>query len=378
MIRVRIITFAGDLPQAVLDELEESAEAATWVADLSSGGVLAATTAGAELLGLAGTGTAPPRLDAAMPALSRLRTLAAETPAGGAAAEPLTLWTPAGATQTRCRITFHRADALLLAVVRALAEADPSTEEAPHAREEASAAARALRAALAHELKTPLNAIAAAAEIMKDQRFGPLGSARYADYAADIHGSAQHVLRIIERMLDDSLFREGEVAQSAFDFAEIDTAEVLAAVVSQLRPLAERAGIALTLEHTPRLPHIIADATSLRQIVLNLVTNALKFTDRGGYVTIRARYDGAGPLSITIADTGRGMSEEDITRALAREASAEMPGLSRSMGSDGLGLGLPLVQKLAQANGAQFALESTPGQGTSATVIFDKGRVVPV
>lgn len=378
MIRARIITFAGDLPQAVLDELEESAEAAAWVADLSGGGVLAATTAGAELLGLAGTGAASPRLDAAMPALSRLRTLAAETPPGGAAAEPLTLWTPAGATQTRCRITFHRADALLLAVVRALAEADPSTEEAPHARDEASAAARALRAALAHELKTPLNAIAAAAEIMKDQRFGPLGSARYADYAADIHGSAQHVLRIIERMLDDSLFREGEVAQSAFDFAEIDTADVLAAVVSQLRPLAERAGIALTLEHTPRLPHIIADATSLRQIVLNLVTNALKFTDRGGYVTIRARYDGEGPLSITIADTGRGMSEDDIARALAREASAEMPGLSRSMGSDGLGLGLPLVQKLAQANGAQFALESTPGQGTSATVIFDKGRVVPV
>lgn len=373
MIRARIITFAGDLPRAVLDELEKSPEAAAWAIELSGGGVLAATAAGAELFGLEDSGSAIPKLDAAMPALSRMRTLAAETPAGGSVLEPLTLWTPAGVIQAPCGMTFYRADTLLLAVVRTPMGADSPAEHGPHARDETPAAARALRAALAHELKTPLNAIAAAAEIMKDQRFGPLGSARYADYAADIHGSAQHVLRIIDRMLDD-----GAMAQSALDFAEIDTAAVLAAVASQLRPLAERAGVALALEHTPRLPHIIADATSLRQIVLNLVTNALKFTDRGGYVTIRARYDGAGPLAVTIADTGRGMSDDDIARALGSGAVTGEPRSGSPAGSGGLGLGLPLVQKLAQANGAQFIIESTPGQGTSASVIFDKGRVVPV
>jgi signal transduction histidine kinase len=247
----------------------------------------------------------------------------------------------------------------------------------PHARGLAHDVPFPARARLAHELKTPLSAIAAAAEIMGDERFGALGNPRYAGYVRDIRGSAQHVLGVIDRMLADSL-AEPPALQHDFAVTEIDTGEVLAATASQLTPLAERAGITLALELAPRLPHVIADATSLRQIVLNLVTNALKFTDRGGRITLAARSGGDGRLSITVSDTGSGMAVAEIERRLAPEGTAPREPRRGAAKGEGLGLGLPLVQALAAANGAELRILSAPGKGTSASVVFEKGRVVPV
>jgi two-component system cell cycle sensor histidine kinase PleC len=232
-----------------------------------------------------------------------------------------------------------------------------------------------LHASLAHELRTPVSAIAVAAEIMKDERFGPLGSARYVGYAADIHGNAQHMLRLIDRMLAEGA--EPDDAQHAFNFAELDVAELLQTAVSQLAPLAERAGIALKLELASRLPHVIADATSLRQILFNLVTNALKFTERGGQVTVSARYGGDGPLVIAVSDTGPGMTKTEAERLLAPARTQRSSGRAKASGV-GLGLGLPLVKALAKKNGADLSIDSAPGKGTTASIMFAKDRVVPV
>ncbi|MGE0022624.1 MAG: sensor histidine kinase [Hyphomicrobium sp.] len=228
------------------------------------------------------------------------------------------------------------------------------------------------RASLAHELKTPLSAIAAAAEIMKDERFGPLGASRYVDYATDILSSAVHMLTIIDRML-----AEGGTHHD-LNFVEIDPGAVLTAAVSELTPLAERAGIGLALELEPSLPHIVADATSLRQMVFNLVTNALKFTNRGGQVTVAVRYSVDGPLAISVADTGHGMTRADIDRLLDTRFTSGAHKQNGQNGSHGLGLGLPLVKALATANGAELVIDSAPGLGTTASVVFKKERVIPV
>lgn len=264
----------------------------------------------------------------------------------------------------------------MLAAIVVLAEVD--TAHRPQAPAWPSLSPPSGHASLAHELKTPISAIAAAAEIMKDERFGPLGTARYVGYAADIHGSAQHMLVVIDRMLGEDAGAEAGGAQHDLDFSEIDVADALRTTVSQLAPLAEQAGITLSLHVPPRLPRVIADATSLKQIVLNLATNALKFTPRGGQVTVEARYSGEGPLTIAVSDTGSGIEEGEIERLLAPAGPPRAERNAARSADGGLGLGLPLARALAAANGAELFLESTPGKGTSARIVFSKDRVIPV
>lgn len=417
MTGARILKLAEDLPAPALSELEADGVAA-WLIDIAGGRILAANAAGGALLGLDPVGP-PPVLDAAMPALALLRALVSgdtETP------ERLVFWTRNGTVPVRCRIHVLDADTHPLAVVslydgestdatlrepatepparfadddatklkviaRRIREGQmtrPRPEPRRHADAEQASPSESssepalpfsLRARLAHELKTPASAIAAAAEIMKDQRFGPLGAERYVGYASDIHGSAQHMLGLIDRILAEGS-ADVDAAQQALAFAEIDAGEVLQASVSQLAPLAEQAGIGLALDIAPHLPHIVADATSLRQMVFNLVTNALKFTERGGQVTVAARYGGNGPLTIAVSDTGVGMARSEVERLLA--PGRERRTARRGSSTTGLGLGLPLVQALAATNGAELVIESTPGQGTSASIVFGKDRVIPV
>lgn len=429
MKRARVVTFAENLPAPALSEIAAAAPAA-WLIDVGRGCILAANGAGRALLGLRGDG-GPVLLDAAMPALTLLRSLASRPSDGDASPVRLVFWSTDGAVRPLCRITFQDHEPHALAVVVALGDGpdapvpaaasspQPSlvtdarlfaTDDAAKLKEIArrirdgwSSAPRperdhamvtdaleptishvtsqtevspSLRASLAHELRTPASAIAAAAEIMKDERFGTLGSARYVGYAADIHGSATHMLAVIERILAEAA-AEADSSLHDLTFAEIDLEDALGATVSQLTPLADRAGISLSLEVPPHLPHVIADATSLRQILLNLATNAFKFTDRGGRVTFGARYRGEGPLAVVVSDTGSGMAQSDIERLLAPGRPARTERRDQS-GADGLGLGLPLVRALAKANGAELAIESVPGKGTCASVIFAKDRVIPV
>ncbi len=224
---------------------------------------------------------------------------------------------------------------------------------------------------MAHELKTPISAIVAASEVMRDEQLGPIGDERYRRYAADIHDSAKLMLAIIDRMM---LQRSRESGPPAMNFTENDPVELLHGTISTLLPLAESSGVRLKLV-TPSqpMPKVIADASSLKQILINLITNALKFTARGGHVVATTSYVLDGPLTFEVRDTGRGMTEVQIEEALKGQVPK---GQQRDGG--GLGVGLPLVTALAQANGARLDIKSVPEQGTAASIIFPKERVVLV
>jgi hypothetical protein len=398
MNRRALVLFGEDLPAVVLAQLDAGGTSAAWLIDVEAGRLVAANAHGAALLGLDsaarsdnGPALSPPSLDASMPALVRLRAVATHDPAPhdpepqGDRLEPLIFWTRNGTLRVLCRFRIFRAGSRTFALV-AVHDQTPNFESAlrppPSLFRESDAEhtsdpefSPTLRARLAHELKTPLSAIAAAAEIMKEERFGPLGTPRYLGYASDILGSAQHALGVIERMLAESAGNDPLSIVGALEFAEIDAGAVLEAAVSQVTPLAERAGVSLTFEPASRLPHIIADVTSLRQIVFNLLTNAIKFTGRGGSVKATARYSVDGPFTVLISDTGPGMTKDDIDSA-SDATRASRAGQSRA--GAGLGLGLPMVQMLAQANGADLIIDSVPGRGTSVSVVFRKERVIPV
>jgi signal transduction histidine kinase len=273
----------------------------------------------------------------------------------------------------------------------AAADAITSAEERPHedatagtsatAADDATAPAKpragrtrsALVRRIAHELKSPLSAIAAAAEIMKDERFGPIGDERYLRYARDIHESARHALDVVQRMLGAQVESDGAAA-TELEFTDLDVNAVLAALVSTMQPLAAEAGVTLSTALSAPLPRVVADGTSMRQMVLNLVTNALKFTPRGGDIVVSTHAEIDGPLTLAITDTGPGLGAEDVARFEATGAAGEMA--PRKGG--GLGIGLPLVRSLAHANGAEFSVSNRNGGGVSATIVFPKSRQVLV
>lgn len=224
---------------------------------------------------------------------------------------------------------------------------------------------------MAHELKTPLSAIVAASEVMRDERLGPIGDERYRHYASDIHDSAKLLIAIVDRMMAQ---RGRDGAQKTLEFTEIEPIALLHATISSMLPLAERSGIRLSLVEPPMtLPKVIADVLTLKQVLINLITNALKFTPKGGQVIATASYEGGDALLFTIKDTGCGMDEDEIRAAL----TGKLPEGKERVGG-GLGVGLPLVQNLASLNGARFNLESSPGTGTKATIAFPHDRVVLV
>jgi signal transduction histidine kinase len=332
-----------------------------FVADTDAGALLSANPAGWIAWGLDPATAAPPLvLDGAMPALRRLREIAAAQPPGSAQQETLTFWTARGLLRLTCRVEAAKVQGVAAAVRVQALEAVPATgAKAPAVRRSRRGLDLdvALDAWLAHELRTPLSAVIAYAEILKNEHFGPLASPRYRGYARDIYDSARHALGVVDSML------RGDRARSALPslaFADVDPAGVVESCLTVARPLAERAGLELGVELSPRLPRIVADELSLRQMLLNLLANAIKFARAGDRVTVAVAYDAEGPLTISVADTGPGMT--DTPKA----------------DSTGLGLGLPLTRALAAANGAALTIESAPGRGTRVTISFAKNRVVPI
>jgi two-component system, cell cycle sensor histidine kinase PleC len=226
-------------------------------------------------------------------------------------------------------------------------------------------------AKLAHELKTPLSAIVAAAEIMRDERLGALGE-RYQGYAAGIHESASHALGVINAMLGSEAVPSER--QAAMAFTPVDLNAMAELTVASVRALMEAAGLTITHDLKPGLPHVIADAVTVRQMLLNLVTNAMRATPAGGTLTVATAFDLAGPVSLTVTDTGSGMSDDDIACALDPTRDADFT--RRPTG--GLGIGYPLILHLARLNGAAITIESVVPQGTRVCIRFGFDRTVPV
>ena len=222
-------------------------------------------------------------------------------------------------------------------------------------------------AKLAHELKTPLTAIAAASEIMRDQRLGTMGNDKYLDYAADIHDSATHALAVIANMLNAATSRapDNDGVNNAFDLTELASK-----TVSSLLPLSSRRELSLTFDGEADLMPVKANATAVRQILLNLITNALKFTPPGGDVRVATGYLDDGAVYLVVRDTGDGMSE-----AVLNQVFDETVDTTSVRSGGGRGIGLRLVRRLAAENGANLDIDTAPGQGTVALVSFPKELV---
>lgn len=220
-------------------------------------------------------------------------------------------------------------------------------------------------AKLAHELKTPLSAIAAASEIMSEGRFGTIGNERYAGYIADIHASARYALDLVERMLNHN--GETSLLKAAAKTVETIALDAfVAACISTIRPLAAVKALTLEERHPSTPAFVTADPINLRQIVLNLVANAIKFTPAGGTIIVSTLLAEGRAASVLVEDTGPGMSAEAIAEAM-QPVPSEVPEV-RDGG--GLGLGLPITRALASEMGATLAIDSAPGRGTRVTVTF--------
>ena len=234
--------------------------------------------------------------------------------------------------------------------------------------ERASALKSDFLARVSHEIRTPLNAILGFAEVMMDERFGPVGNQRYKDYIKDIHASGALVMSLVNDLLDLSKIEAGKMD---FEFASIDANRIVSECVSIMQPQAIQERVAIRLSLSPALPNLLADERSLRQIVLNLLSNAVKFNQPGGHVIVATALADAGSAVIRIRDTGAGMSEADI--GIAFEPFRR---LATTRPSSGTGLGLPLTKALVEANYASLTIKSKEHEGTLVEVVFPPARIL--
>jgi PAS domain S-box-containing protein len=240
------------------------------------------------------------------------------------------------------------------------------------AKEEAELASRSkseFLANMSHELRTPLNAIIGFSDILKGEIFGSLGDPRYLDYAADIRDSGQHLLKLINDVLDVSKVEFGKIELSD---EPVDVASVVLACVRLMRGRVEAAELHLTHSLPQGLPLVQCDELRLKQILLNLLSNAVKFTPTGGRIAIRAALDDRG-LGIVIEDSGIGIAASDLDKALRPFGQIDSR-LARKY--QGTGLGLPLAKSMLELHGGRLELVSTPGVGTKATAWLPAKRIL--
>ncbi len=222
-------------------------------------------------------------------------------------------------------------------------------------------------AKVSHEVRTPLNSILGFTELMLQERFGPIGNARYTGYIEDIHQSGLYALSLLNDLLDISKIEAGKFE---LDFTAVEVPELVEDCVNSLQPLAKRARIVLRTSLAEKLPCIVADPRRLKQILLNLLTNAIKFTKEGGQVIVSGTMVD-GELRLRVHDNGVGMTKDEIAYAMQPFHQLDTAPRKQS----GTGLGLPVTKALVDANRARLVLTSEPGVGTSADVSFPAERL---
>ncbi|MBT5414629.1 MAG: HAMP domain-containing histidine kinase [Rhodospirillaceae bacterium] len=240
-------------------------------------------------------------------------------------------------------------------------------------RDRAQAANRAktdFLANMSHELRTPLNAILGFSEFMRREMLGPLGVPAYRDYVDDIHNSGSHLHALINDILDVA---KAEAGVLQFDEGEFDIEEVVESAVRMMRTASEHAGIEVSATIPPNTVAILGDRRRVRQVLLNLLSNAIKFTEPGGRIAVRSAPVEAG-LEVTVEDSGIGMSPEQIERAFEPFSQFSVdPTRTR----EGTGLGLGLSRRIMDQHGGSLDLESRPGKGTTARLVFPTNRLLP-
>jgi signal transduction histidine kinase len=240
--------------------------------------------------------------------------------------------------------------------------------DAKAAAEAGSASKSRFLAMMSHELRTPLNAIIGFSEVIASQRFGPDAMARYADYAQTIHNSGQQLLELISQLLDMSKIEAGKLELEEED---LSAGDVIEDCVTLLRERAQEAGITLTPHLPEPAPVVRADRRALRQVLINLVSNAIKFTSRGGRVELGLQVNDDGSVAYRVTDTGIGISAEAIARLFQPFQQADAS-ITRKFG--GTGLGLAISRALVEAHGGSLTLDSAPDRGTTAWVVLPATR----
>jgi signal transduction histidine kinase len=235
--------------------------------------------------------------------------------------------------------------------------------------EHASQAKSQILTNMSHEFRTPLNAIIGFAEVIRDATLEPVAP-RYREYARNIHSSGQHLLGLINDVLDLAKIDTGRMDLHE---EEVEVSRLIAATLPLVAERARTGGVELAAPLVPGLPPVWADRLRLKQVLLNLMSNAIKFTPRGGRVMVTALPTADGSLTIKVADTGIGMRAEEIPQALEPFRQVEQD-LSRRF--EGSGLGLPLAKQLVELHGGSLTITSEPGQGTTVYVSLPPHRVI--
>ncbi|RUM25971.1 PAS domain S-box protein [Rhizobium vallis] len=260
------------------------------------------------------------------------------------------------------------------AVIRDITQWKRTEDELRNAKgaaETANAHKTDFLARVSHEIRTPLNAIIGFSDMMAGERFGPIGHPRYIEYANDIGRSGRHVLDIVNDLLDISKIEAGEMD---LDFAAVGLNEAVSEAVALVQPQAngQRVIIRTALSHS--VPDVVADLRSIKQIALNILSNAIRFTPSGGQIVVSTSYETNGSVVLRVRDTGVGMTRSELDQAMKpfRQVSSTQ---SRHRG-DGTGLGLPLTKAMVDANRATFSINSAPNEGTLVEITFPSQRVL--
>ncbi|MFL5035701.1 MAG: sensor histidine kinase, partial [Microvirga sp.] len=257
------------------------------------------------------------------------------------------------------------------AVFRDLSQARKSESELREARRLADRAATAkadMLARISHEVRTPLNAIIGFAEVMLEERFGPIGNERYKDYLRDIHASGGHVISLVNDLLDLAKVEAGRLELA---FTSVNLNELVANGVTLMQPQAARERIVMRSSLAQKLPAVVADERSVTQIILNVVANAIRYTEAGGQVIVSTAVTERGEVVIRVRDTGLGMTPEEVEAAMQPFRQ-----LATSRRGGGTGLGLPLTKALVEANRGALKITSARDEGTLVEVLFPPTRVL--
>ncbi len=291
----------------------------------------------------------PPR-SSALPGIHRLalEPRVSWLPDGGV----LIIFRPLGADEALYRQQIQR---LCQELEKAQTEAGDAAREVATYKERMSLTS--------HELRTPLNAIIGFSDIMRQEMFGPLGDPRYQRYAELLHESGSRLLEMINDFLDLSKL---DVGKLQLHTQTIEVFRVVVDSVRELEVLAAKSHVCFGVHVFDGVSLLVADDKRLRQMVLNLLSNALKFTPGGGEVSIDVYRRGKN-IAISVSDTGVGMREEDIATALEPFGQVEN---QQILNHQGTGLGLPLTKQLAELHGGKLELESQPGRGTTVTILL--------